>query len=620
MSRALFPSLRILAVALIACAAFPPPLAAQFVQHGSKLTTAGATSQGYQGFSVAMSGDGNTAIVGAPFDGPTGGAWIYVRIGGSWTLQGPKLVGVDAVGAAWQGTSVDISSDGMTVIVGGMADNAYAGAAWVFTNTGSCWTQQGPKLVGSNAIGRARQGFAVSLSGDGATAIVGGPWDNIGQTDNDPAVGAAWVFTRNGSAWTEQEKLVGPDSKPDSFGQVRQGTSVDLSFNGEVALVGGPYDTQANGEGAVWFYRWNGTDWLDGVKVEGEDVSGQVAWFGQSVALAGNGLTAIVGEPYYQPDGAAWIFQDVGGTWTKQSMLVGTPGASSGLGSQGRAVALSENGDTAAVGASYLVDDPSPGAVYVFDRTGSTWQEIQPGLTPNDGVGISAFGNAVSLSADGRSLLSGGPGDDDWRGAAWIFERMPLCSSSTLTLMTPCSTIYEKGVEYTFWTSLDNQCGATPSFQWNVVGGAIVAPSQPTNESQIKVALKSSEPSMASYRGPFPVTVCVTVQLGDATLEDCFSFMARNPEDVSFRERAIDALICGGLVIPPFPPNQPTFPFDMWTHRRTLSKDLVLRRTELEKQADPLLQQLLARLQQIDELERSARPNPREKSAVKSSK
>ena len=116
-----------------------------------------------------------------------GAAWVFTRSGGVWTQQGTKLVGTGAVGAAQQGVSVALSADGNTAIVGGPADNSSAGAAWVFTRSGGVWTQQGTKLVGTGAVGAAQQGDSVALSGDGNTAIVGG-W-----ADNNVA-GAAWVF------------------------------------------------------------------------------------------------------------------------------------------------------------------------------------------------------------------------------------------------------------------------------------------------------------------------------------------------------------------------------------------------------------------------------------------
>ena len=152
---------------------------AQFTQQGPKLVGTGAVGTAEQGFSVALSADGNTAIVGGHVDNSaTGAAWVYTRSGGVWTQQGSKLVGTGAVGAAEQGISVALSADGNTAIVGGPDDNSNAGAAWVYTRSGGVWTQQGSKLVGTGAVGSARQGSSVALSADGNTAIVGGPGDN----------------------------------------------------------------------------------------------------------------------------------------------------------------------------------------------------------------------------------------------------------------------------------------------------------------------------------------------------------------------------------------------------------------------------------------------------------
>src|SRR4051812_11433721 len=101
--------------------------------------------------------------------------------------QGPKLLGT--VEVASQGSSVALSADGNTAIVGGHSDVGGIGAAWIFTRKGGTWTRQGDKLVGSGAAGQAWQGVSVALSAAGDIAIVGGPYDNGG-------VGAAWVFMR----------------------------------------------------------------------------------------------------------------------------------------------------------------------------------------------------------------------------------------------------------------------------------------------------------------------------------------------------------------------------------------------------------------------------------------
>jgi hypothetical protein len=114
------------------------------------------------------------------------------------------LVGTGAVGGASQGFSVSLSDNGNTAIVGGPYDNSFAGAAWVYTRSDGVWSQQA-KLVGTGAVGLqpAQQGYSVSLSGDGNTAIVGGPADSgmhgfadLAGLRSDGSVGAAWVYVQ----------------------------------------------------------------------------------------------------------------------------------------------------------------------------------------------------------------------------------------------------------------------------------------------------------------------------------------------------------------------------------------------------------------------------------------
>jgi hypothetical protein len=209
----------------------------------AKLVGTGAIGLAEQGHSIALSNDGDTAIVGGPSDShATGAVWVFTRSRGVWS-QRTKLVGSGAIGnVVLQGFSVSLSGGGKTVIVGGPGDNGNVGAAWVFTRSGATWTQQA-KLVGAGAAGPfgAVQGDSVGLSGDGNTALVGG--DN----DND-LVGAAWVFTRLQGVWTPRAKLVGIGAIGNAF----QGDSVSLSGDGKTAIVGGPGD---NGNiGAAWVY------------------------------------------------------------------------------------------------------------------------------------------------------------------------------------------------------------------------------------------------------------------------------------------------------------------------------------------------------------------------------
>jgi hypothetical protein len=161
------------------------PALAQFTQNGPKLVGTGAVGNANQGWSVALSGGGNSAVVGGRMDNANAGAvWVFTRSGGMWSQQGGKLVGTSAVGTAAQGVSVALSADGSTAIVGGPTDNSGAGAAWVFTRSGGVWSQQGNKLVGTGAVGAAQQGYSVALSCN--TAIVGGFADN--------GSAGAWVF------------------------------------------------------------------------------------------------------------------------------------------------------------------------------------------------------------------------------------------------------------------------------------------------------------------------------------------------------------------------------------------------------------------------------------------
>jgi hypothetical protein len=209
-----------------------------------KLVGTGAVGPTEQGWSVALSADGKTAIVGGIADnGLAGAAWVYTRSDGGWTQQGSKLVGTAAVGQGGQGVSVALSADGSTAIVGGPYDNKNTGGAWVYTRSGTVWTQQGGKLVGTGAIGNAGQGVSVALSADGNTAIVGGPHDNS-------FAGAAWVYTRGDGTWTQQGgKLVGTGA----VGIADQGWSVALSADGNTAIVG-ELSTQARRGGVGLLY------------------------------------------------------------------------------------------------------------------------------------------------------------------------------------------------------------------------------------------------------------------------------------------------------------------------------------------------------------------------------
>jgi uncharacterized protein YjdB len=375
-------------------------------QQGPKLLATGAVGPSYYG-AVSVSADGNTAIVGGYGDNNFfGAAWVYTRTGGVWTQQGPKLIGTGAVGNALQGSSVSLSADGNTAIVGGYSDNGGVGAAWVFIRSNGVWSQQGSKLVGSDAIGLSNQGISVCLSADGNNAIVGGNKDSGEE-------GAAWVYTRSGSVWTQQ----GPKLAGISFSNSLQGSSVSLSADGNTALVGGPKEGSGN-TGAAWVYTRIGGIWIQQGDLIGTGAVGP-AYQGISVSLSADGNTAIVGGVTDNNGiGASWVFTRSGGVWTQQGpKLVGTGAQLQS--SQGSSISLSADGNTAIVGGKG--DNNDNGAVWVFKRTGAVWTQQGSKLVGTGGVGQSQQGISVSLSADGNTSIVGGIKDNNFLGAAWVF-------------------------------------------------------------------------------------------------------------------------------------------------------------------------------------------------------
>ena len=427
--------------------------AAQFTQQGSKLVGTGAVGPTtWQGNSVAISADGNTAIVGGPGDSlDAGAAWVFTRSGQVWSQQGSKMVGTGAAGTAQQGWSVAISGDGNTAIVGGPTDDydaddsAFVGAAWVYTRSGGAWTQQGSKLVGTDAVGAAQQGVSVAISADGNTAIVGGEGDIS-------FAGAAWVYTRSGGAWTQQgNKLVGWDAVGDAW----QGWSVAISADGNTAIVGG-YQDDFNA-GAAWVYTRSGGVWTQqGNKLVGTGAIG-AAQQGYSVAISADGNTGIVGGDAENFNaGAAWVYTRSAGVWSQQGgNLVGTGAAATAQ--QGWSVAISGDGSAAIVGGP--TDNSFAGASWVFTRSGGVWTQQGNKLVGSGGAG--AQGTSVAISADGNTAIVGGP-TDYWAGAAWVFVANactpPAITSEPQSLTAPNGEIVMLSVTAT---------GTAPlSFQW----------------------------------------------------------------------------------------------------------------------------------------------------------
>ncbi|MFI5182006.1 MAG: hypothetical protein ACHQPI_11480 [Thermoanaerobaculia bacterium] len=422
--------------------------AAQFNQQGPKLVGT-ASGNAFQGWSVALSADGNTAIIGGVNDnGGNGAAWVWTRSGGVWSPQGTKLVGGGNVGAASQGSSVALSADGNTAIVGGDQDNGGAGAAWVWTRSLGVWSPQGSKLVASDASASAFQGGSVALSADGNTAMIGGVGDN-----------AAWVWTRSLGVWSQQgNKLVGAGN----VGLAYQGQSVALSGDGNTAIVGGYLDNSSAGAAWVWT-RSLGVWSPQGSKLVGAGATGG-AGQGWSVALSGDGNTAIVGGYADNSNaGAVWVWTRSLGVWSPQgSKLVGA-GATGGAG-QGWSVALSADGNTAFVGGAN--DNGGIGASWVWTRSGISWSPLGSKLVGSVYVGASKQGKSVALSGDGSTAIVGGWSDNTNVGAAWVFV-VPASATQLAFVQPPIATVAGQPITPAVTVQLEDS-GGSPVAQGGV--------------------------------------------------------------------------------------------------------------------------------------------------------
>jgi hypothetical protein len=414
------------------------------IQHGEKLTGTGEEGEGRFGISVALSADGNTALIGSPYDDKRrGSVWVFTRSSSGWIQQGAKLTGgeepietseageeacIEEAGEepteCTLGRGVALSADGNTALIGDPSASTRPGSAWVFTRSGSTWTEQ-ETLRGPNASGEGRFGKGVALSADGNTALIGDP---SAETEH----GAAWLYTRTGSKWTAhgQSLTAGARSQRIHFGR-----SVALSSDGNTALIGDPGDVGY--VGSAWLLTRSGASWSQlGEALRGGLESGK-GRFGYSLALSGDGLTALIGGPTDEGGrGAAWVFTSGGSSFTQQGEKL-TPALADAGAHFGYSLALSEDGNTALIGAPR--EAAGHGAARIFSRTGAAWSEQEEQLAGDEAVGPGWSGASVALSADAKVALVGAPRDDRRAGAAWGFVDEPPHVAPTVTGVTPSS-------------------------------------------------------------------------------------------------------------------------------------------------------------------------------------
>ena len=376
-------------------------------------------------FGISVSIDGDYAIVGARYYDDdsdyyntktnSGAAYIFKRSGTSWT-QEAKLTASDASSSDYFGYSVSISGD--YAVVGAYADDdngSASGSAYVFKRSGTAWSQEA-KLTGSD--GASNDYFGISVAISDSLAIMGAYRKNSYK-------GAAYIFKRSGTTWTQDTTLTASDgAASDYFG-------ISVSISGNYAAVSAfRDDDKGTDSGSVYFFKRSGTTWSQDAKLSAND--GQAYdYFGYSVSLSGD--YAVVGA-YLDNDkgsnaGSAYIFKYSGTSWAQEAKLTANDGASSDY--FGYSVSIS--GDYTVVG-TYRDDDKvtDSGSAYIFKRNGTTWSQHTK-FTASDGAASDYFGWSVGMS--GQTPVVGAIYDDDNgsnSGSAYIINTLPPATPSGL--------------------------------------------------------------------------------------------------------------------------------------------------------------------------------------------
>jgi hypothetical protein len=336
-----------------------------FVRIGStwtqqaSLTAADSAANDDFGWSVALSADGTTALIGANYktvgaNSHQGVAYVFGRSGSYWT-QLAELTAADGVAQDEFGSAVAMSTDGTTALIGAPYQNAGHGAVYVFNANGGNWTRQ-QTLTAADGAPSDDFGWSVALSADGTTALIGADFKTLG---GHPTQGAAYVFTRGGTSWSQQAELNAADGAPSDF----FGDSAALSADGSTALIGALGKSAPNSEqGAAYVFTRSGTSWTQQQELTAAD-GAALAVFGSWVTLSTDGRAALIGADGQSvgadvEQGAAYVFRLIGSSWSQQQELTAADGT--GLGGFGRSVALSADQTTAFVGAV------GKGAAYVF--------------------------------------------------------------------------------------------------------------------------------------------------------------------------------------------------------------------------------------------------------------
>ncbi len=397
-------------------------------------TSAVVAGDGTFGVSVALSGDGNTAVIGGQ-----GGFWGMTRAGTTWSQPGTPIVDpVTHIGADYFGSAVALSADGTTALIsspsGTLGPPQEAGGADVFTRSGNAWSLQ--QFIGF-------YGQSVALSDDGNTALVGG-------YDPGTGLGDVWAYTRAGGVWSSQQHI----TPTDEVGEGVFGFSAALSADGNTALIGGPGDFA---EGAAWVYKRTGGTWSEQQKIHPKTTQGSYSNFGREVALSSDGSTALITEVSYPAQvGSVDVFasQSVKISGTVQgtacngdtcsaSALGGIPVLVTGTSSTG--VAVSETDTSNATDGTWSVNVP-PGTYQAgASDDGATFD--LPGFSPEPTAPFAANADVPNVNFIGCT----GPADASTAASsldtASLSARAPSpavahAADSSTGLPDACTSVY----------------------------------------------------------------------------------------------------------------------------------------------------------------------------------
>jgi FG-GAP repeat len=381
------------------------------------------------GSGALLSADGSTALVVARFKDcagdPNCGLMVYVfaRDRGAWTQQA-TLTAPD--GGAWKQTlSSAISGDGNTAILGVSNTECAAGldcgVAYVFVRSGGVWTLQ-QTLTNPDNAAYYLFGGPLALSRDGNTALIGA----IGVPCAGGNCGAVYVFTRSGNLWTERQKIVSGEPTSDEF----FGRTIALSADGNTALIVQGFDLGII-IGKVFVYTRSGGVWSLQGTISAPDSNTDFA--NGPIALSGDGNLALIREDDdpFPGGGSVFVFARHGATWSPEAVLHGEPASDD----FGRFPVISDDGQLAVIptrptGCPQLGPPCSPGTAGVFVRNGGAWNLAQRIVPP--GTGQEYALGPIALSGDGKTLLLGAPGvpcaAGSRCGTVYAFTSAPLAA------------------------------------------------------------------------------------------------------------------------------------------------------------------------------------------------